>query len=309
MVTAVVTLENISKDYTSVKALSDINLSIKQGGIHGLLGPNGAGKSTLMSILAGILLPTTGEIIWHHKERPLLGLLPEHSPLYPQMRVVDYLHYVSILKKLPIKYVHQVIEQCSLGDVQQRMIANLSRGYRQRVNLAQALLGYPKFIILDEPFIGLDPNSIQEIRELIVSLKNDATILFSSHQLHEVEMICDEVTILHRGLVLSSGTLEHLQKSVKNESLVYIDLLPSEQDWRSLLTDEFSGLDIHIEREGHRTKLEIVFTHNLEHIVEQVAKIVACLVTNGGQVVRVEQERRSLEELFDKIITAREERC
>jgi len=186
--------KQIGKEYPGRVALSDVSFKVKKGSIHGFLGPNGAGKTTTMKILNGLVVPTTGQF----EISGSIGFLPENPPLYGNMTVDEYLSFVfSIYEKNTSlrsneiqKRIDSVKEKCGLMNVSNRLIENLSKGYKQRVGIAQALVHSPEIIILDEPTVGLDPVAIVEIRNLIQSLKGSHTILFSSHQLHEVELLC-----------------------------------------------------------------------------------------------------------------------
>ncbi len=280
-------------------ALNEVTCSILTGRVHGLLGPNGAGKSTLMNILAGVLPQSSGVVNWAEGIEPKIGFLPEFAPLYGGMRVIDYLFFIAALKKIyGDSEITRVIELCHLEDVQTRLIENLSRGYRQRVNLAQALLAKPTFLILDEPFIGLDPQSIQDVRNLILSLRGEVTILFSSHQLHEVESICDDLTVMHKGNVLKNGTLSDIVHSVETQSLITITLENSEDDWISLLSQNFSTIDVTIEFRDNATILSISYGKREEFR----ADIIKLIVDNGGKILEVKKLELSLEDAFEKML-------
>lgn len=210
---SLIELRNISKRYGSVIALSDVSLKVDKGGVVGLLGQNGAGKTTLLNILTGYLAPTEGcALIDGHD--PLLeaslakrhlGYLPEHPPLYDEMTVREYLRYVSELRGVALRsipsHVDEVMELTGLTQMQRRLLSHLSKGYRQRAGMAQALCGDPDVLVLDEPTVGLDPKQITEIRGLIRTLGRGRTIIFSSHILSEVQQLCDHVVILDEGKV------------------------------------------------------------------------------------------------------------
>ena len=209
-------LKNITKEYPGIKALNGIDLKVKRGTIHGFLGPNGAGKSTAMNIIAGLTPPSSGEVYIDGEAvleddsiaKAKIGLLPEHPPLYLNMRVEDYLNFCQEINGgRDVEDCQRVIARCGLACVKGRLIGNLSKGFRQRVGIAQSLVFGAKIIILDEPTVGLDPNAIAEVRELILELKADHTILLSTHQLHEVARICDEITIINDGKIIKTGSL------------------------------------------------------------------------------------------------------
>lgn len=200
-------LKNISKNYGAQKALNEVTLTIEKGQITGLLGPNGAGKSTLMKIITGAILPTSGTAMVNGVDvvaSPLqvqqsLGYLPEHNPQYLELYVREYLEYVAQLYKVDKKRIPTVIEQTVLGPEQHKKIGSLSKGYRQRVGLAAALIPDPEVLILDEPTTGLDPAQLIEIRTLLKNIATDKTVLFSTHIMQEVVELCDTVVFLQAG--------------------------------------------------------------------------------------------------------------
>lgn len=215
-------IDNLSKFYGNHAAIESISLKIEKGEIVGLLGPNGAGKSTTMNIITGYISATEGSVLIdgfdilknpvHAKKR--IGYLPEIPPLYMDMTVEEYLNFVSKLKKVEknnIKeHIDVILESIKLSDVRKRLIKNLSKGYKQRVGLAQAIVGNPEVLILDEPTVGLDPKQIIEIRDLISKLGKEHTIILSSHILSEVSAICDRVIIINKGSIVAEGTPEDL---------------------------------------------------------------------------------------------------
>ena len=214
-----ITLEHVTKRYGSFKALEDVSLSIPQGQVLGLLGPNGAGKTTLLNILTGCLAPSSGEVkieaynllLQPREAKRQIGYLPESAPLYPEMRVKAYLRFVCRLREVKENaieaHILEIAELTGLTDVLSRPIGNLSKGYAQRVGLAQALCGYPGFLILDEPTSGLDPLQAAEFTEIVKTLAKEKTILFSSHLLNEVQSVCDRVVILHHGKIIADKNL------------------------------------------------------------------------------------------------------
>lgn len=220
-------ISHLVKKYGSHYAVKDLDICIADGQIYGFLGPNGAGKSTTMNIITGYLAPTSGEvkidgfdIVKEPEEaKKRIGYLPEIPPLYQEMTVEEYLKFAAQLKKVPraerAEAVEKAIDTAKLEDVRNRMIANLSKGYRQRVGLAQAVLGDPKIIILDEPTVGLDPKQMIEMRELIRSLKENHTVILSSHILSEVSAICDQILIISKGELVASDTPQGLQEKMQ----------------------------------------------------------------------------------------------
>lgn len=217
-------VKNLVKKYGDHLAVDHLNFTVEKGKIYGFLGPNGAGKSTTMNMITGYLASTEGEIsVNGHNilEEPDLakrsiGYLPEQPPVYFDMTVLEYLQFAAELKKIPKdrrkKEIDEVMDLVKIQDVSGRLIKNLSKGYRQRVGLAQAILGYPEVIILDEPTVGLDPKQIIEIRDLIKNLKEKHTVILSSHILSEVSAVCDYILILSHGKLAASGTPEQLEE-------------------------------------------------------------------------------------------------
>lgn len=225
-------ISHLTKRYGDHTAVSDLSLNIESGKIYGFLGPNGAGKSTTMNIITGYIAATEGtvkidgfDILKQPEEaRKCVGYLPELPPLYMDMTVEEYLKFVADLKKIPKQEKRQsiaeVMELTKIADVKNRLIRNLSKGYRQRTGFAQAVLGYPKVIILDEPTVGLDPKQIIEIRELIQSLGKKHTVILSSHILSEVREVCEHIFILSKGRLVASDTTKHLIHKMSGDSQV-----------------------------------------------------------------------------------------
>ncbi len=215
----------LTKVYGGQKAIDNISFELEAGEIVGFLGPNGAGKSTTMKIITGYLKATAGEAIVNNfsvttrpmESRRAIGYLPEHNPLYTDMYVREFLQFTGSLFGLSGKFlkerVAEMVQRCGLEPEKHKKIRQLSKGYRQRVGLAQAFLHDPPVLILDEPTTGLDPNQLVEIRELIRSLGKDKTVLFSTHIMQEVEAICDRVLVIHRGKLVADDSLEHLRQT------------------------------------------------------------------------------------------------
>jgi ABC-2 type transport system ATP-binding protein len=228
-------VENLTKRYAGQTAIQNLNFEVGKGEIMGFLGPNGAGKTTTMRILASFMPPTSGRAsvagfdIFEHslQARAHLGYMPENNPLYNDMRVTEYLDYRAALKGVPHRRVGErvgdVKELCGLKDVEKKIIGALSKGFRQRVGLADALLHEPDLLILDEPTIGLDPNQIRQVRELIKNLGKQHTILLSTHILPEVEMTCSRVIIIHKGRIEACDTPENLLNQIRTASGVLLE--------------------------------------------------------------------------------------
>ncbi len=230
-----VIVENLTKIYGTQKAVNDISFEAKKGEVLGFLGPNGAGKTTTMKILTSYIPQTSGKATvcgYDTSEDPMavrknIGYLPEHNPLYKEMYVKEYLTFVAGLHKVGNKKsrVAQMIEKTGLDREQNKLIGELSKGYRQRVGLAQAMLHNPDVLILDEPTTGLDPNQIVEIRNLIKELGQEKTVIFSTHIMQEVQLICDRVLIINKGEMVVNDSIDTLQNHVKNETIITVEFL------------------------------------------------------------------------------------
>ena len=239
-------VKNVTKKYGSVVAVEDINFEIKEGEIIGLLGPNGAGKSTTMNMITGYIEPTEGEILIEgydiskkpKKAKRQIGYMPEGVPLYSDLTVKEFITYMAELKKVNRKErkekVEKIIQQTGLKNVENKLIRNLSRGYKQRVSMAGALVGEPKILILDEPTVGLDPKQITEIRALIKELGKTHTIILSSHILSEVSQICNKVIIINKGKIIAIDTPENLENKVSNKNTTYVTVEDTENKMDSI---------------------------------------------------------------------------
>lgn len=237
-----ITVSNLTKKYGPQKAVDDISFEVKTGEILGFLGPNGAGKSTTMKIITCFISPTEGSVslngynIFDHslEVRSRIGYLPEHTPLYTDMTVVDYLDFAARLQNMPeeriLPRIREMVEVCGLGPEKHKYIAELSKGYRQRVGLAQALLHDPEVLILDEPTTGLDPNQIVEIRSLIKEIGKEKTVMLSSHILKEVEATCDRILIINEGRLVADGTTEELRRRARGSGQLLVRVRDSGED-------------------------------------------------------------------------------
>ena len=246
--------ENLTKRYGKHCALDAVNFSVRQGEILGFLGPNGAGKSTVMNIITGYLSATEGDVwindlnvLEHPREvKKCIGYLPEKPPLYPDMTVREYLRFVAEIKGIKKKAFEaereKIQELVKIGDVRDRLIGNLSKGYQQRVGLAQALIGSPPLLILDEPTVGLDPKQILEIRNLIRSLGKEHTIILSSHILPEVSAVCGRVLIINKGRIVASDSPENLSQRLMGTGKIMLRLSGEESRARSVL-EKLEGLN------------------------------------------------------------------
>lgn len=235
-------VSHLTKKYGSHLAVDDVSFTVEDGQIYGLLGPNGAGKSTIMNILTGYLSATSGQVtVAGHplpeeadEAKACVGYLPEQPPLYPEMTVGEYLNFVAELKKVPRaqrkEQVLRAARRTGLEKVLPRLIRSLSKGYKQRVGIAQALLGSPKIIILDEPTVGLDPAQVIEMRKLIREPGKAHTVILSSHILSEVQAVCQQVLILSKGKLAASGTLQELTADGRSLEEVFLALTGAQTD-------------------------------------------------------------------------------
>lgn len=234
-----VEVKNLTKEYGKKIAVDQISFEMEKGVIYGLLGSNGAGKSTTMNLITGYLAPTEGEILIGgydlqketEKAKSFIGYLPEIPPLYPDMTVWEFLSFVARLKgvkkDIMEEQLKEIMDQTGIMDVEDRLIKNLSKGYKQRVGLAQAMVGYPDVIILDEPTVGMDPKQIIEIRGLIKQLGREHAVLMSSHILTEVSVVCDHVFIISKGKLVASLDMDQLEKPLED---VFLELTENEQE-------------------------------------------------------------------------------
>ncbi len=234
-------VENLVKRYGSHLAVDHLSFHVDPGKIYGFLGPNGAGKSTTMNIMSGYIAPTSGtvkinghDIVKDAEEaKKCIGYLPEVPPLYQEMTVREYLNFAAELKKIKKnereKQILEVMDMTMITDISGRLIKNLSKGYKQRVGLAQAVLGYPEVIILDEPTVGLDPKQIIEIRELIKKLSREHTVILSSHILSEVQAVCDEIMIISKGRLVACDTPEGLSSLMNGSAILEVHILGTKE--------------------------------------------------------------------------------
>lgn len=292
-------IKRLSKAYPGRQALDEITFSVKKGSVHGFLGPNGAGKSTTMKILSGLIPESSGEFTVNGK----VGFLPEHPPVYPNMTVKDYLQFVFDIYS-PGKKVTGVVEDIMLKTgligVQDRLIGNLSKGYQQRVGIAQAIVHSPEIIILDEPTVGLDPMAIAEIRDLITRLKKDHTILFSTHQLHDVELLCSDITLINHGKIVVTGPLENILEGLKTKTIIQARVEKITEADKETLMKEFKleSVDYENDPERHDIKLRII-ANTKTKIKQDLARFLASVDIG---LLEFGEERMDLEEVFKLMV-------
>ena len=301
-------VSNLTKKYGDHIAVDHLSFRVEKGQIYGFLGPNGAGKSTTMNIITGYLAATEGTVTIDGKDiqkdpeeaKRSIGYLPELPPLYVDMTVREYLEFVAELKKVPKKerkqQIDEVMEMTQITDMQQRLIKNLSKGYRQRVGLAQAILGYPEVIILDEPTVGLDPKQIIEIRDLIRKLGENHTVILSSHILSEVSAVCDHIMIIAHGKLVASDSPENLQKLMSGSMELDLEVKGSIAAVKSALQEisQIDRIEENTEASKNIAKLKVISKENTD-IREQVFY---ALADAKLPILEMTHAEKSLEDIF-----------
>ena len=308
-------VKDLVKKYGSHLAVDHLSFTLESGKIYGFLGPNGAGKSTTMNIMTGYLGATQGSVLIDghdilkepEEAKKQIGYLPELPPLYMDMTVQEYLEFAAELKKLPKEKresdISEVMKLTRLQDVSDRLIKNLSKGYKQRVGLAQAILGFPEIIILDEPTVGLDPKQIIEIRELIRTLSKKHTVILSSHILAEVREVCDYILIISKGKLVASDTPENLELLRNGASSLELEVKAAPETARAILStiDDIDAIEMHSENENlTRVKLE---TKNGADIREAIFYAFA---EEKCPLLEMKTAKASLEDIFMEL-TQKEE--
>lgn len=308
-------VKDLVKKYGSHLAVDHLSFTLESGKIYGFLGPNGAGKSTTMNIMTGYLGATQGSVLIDghdilkepEEAKKHIGYLPELPPLYMDMTVQEYLEFAAELKKLPKEKresdISEVMKLTRLQDVSDRLIKNLSKGYKQRVGLAQAILGFPEIIILDEPTVGLDPKQIIEIRELIRTLSKKHTVILSSHILAEVREVCDYILIISKGKLVASDTPENLELLRNGASSLELEVKAAPETARVILStiDDIDAMEMHSENENlTRVKLE---TKNGADIREAIFYAFA---EEKCPLLEMKTAKASLEDIFMEL-TQKEE--
>ncbi len=298
-----ISVTNLTKKYGEQLAVNDISFEVPSGKVYGFLGPNGAGKSTTMKIISCFIPQTEGEVLVCGKNvmedslavRRMIGYLPEHNPLYKDMYVKEYLLFSAQAQGINNAQarIKEMIEMTGLGVEQNKIIHQLSKGYKQRVGLAQALLHDPKVLILDEPTTGLDPNQIVEIRNLIKQLGKEKTVLLSTHIMQEVQAMCDHVIIIDKGKIVANDTTENLKKGKGKEVIVSVEF--KEEVEKSLLL-KINGVKEVIILTKHKFQAS---TSNLT--IDLRAALFKFAVANNLTIIEMQQEERNLEEVFKEV--------
>ena len=303
-------VENLTKKFGSLKAIENLSFSVKSGEVLGFLGPNGAGKSTTMRILAGLMPATSGTarilgmpVSSHPKEiKAQLGYMPENNPLPEEMRVDEYLHYRSKLKNIPCKTranrVNEVLEICDLTyKTKTKIIRNLSKGYRQRLGVADAILSKPKLIIMDEPTIGLDPHQIINFRQLISDLKDEITFMLSSHILSEIETSCTRVIIINHGRIVASGTFAELRHDFIPEQTVLLKFSGNIEALKSKISHISPNIETSVTTTPIETHYTLSFkTMNPHLLIDQLLPTISH--NEFGKILEVSTQKQTLENVF-----------
>lgn len=298
-------VSHLSKNYGNRVAISDLSFTIEKGEVVGFLGPNGAGKSTTMKIITGFMAPSSGQAKvcgFDVFENPIevkkrIGYLPETPPLYTDMLVEDYLKYVAELKQVPAaqisSFVERALEKTQLIDVRRRLIQNLSKGFKQRVGIAQALVSEPEVLILDEPTVGLDPKQVAEIRDLIKELKGEHTIILSTHILSEVQATCDKVIIIHEGKIVAQESIDQIEKM--NQGFILLTVKTKKSNSIEIQLRNIEGVkEVEVISEQHY-RIKLI---EQEDIIEKIAsEVIRC----GSGLLELSPSRANLEDVFLKL--------
>ncbi len=302
-------IKKLSRSFGSIKAVDEISFTVDSGSITGFLGPNGAGKTTTMRMMVGYLQPSAGEILLDGKsifDDPIatstkIGYLPEHNPLYDEMDSLEILRYIADLRKMSradfAQRLQFVVDSCGLEAVLGQKVATLSKGYRQRVGLAMAILHDPEILILDEPTSGLDPNQILEIRELIRELGRHKTVLLSSHIMQEVQALCDRVLIIHNGKIIVDDAIGNLSQYLKGYQVLHLELDGKDVDLSDFMASHPDLETLSIQAEGDHYKLQIKVPASLD-IKHDLARYVSA---QGWLITSLFTRQKSLEEIFHNL--------
>ena len=305
-------VKNVTKKYGNFTAVDDITFTVKDGEVVGLLGQNGAGKSTTMNMITGFIEPTEGNIVingFDIMKKPLkakkqIGYMPENVPLYTELTVKEFVTYMAELKlverKIRKQEVENVIKETGLQEVENKLIRNLSRGYKQRVSMAGALVGNPEVLILDEPTVGLDPKQIIEIRNLIKNLGKKHTVILSSHILSEISQICEKVVILNKGKIVAIDTPENLEEKTKEQNILYVTVEDKEEKMTNLKEKikDIEKLEMVKDNEDGTKQYKIISKSE-----KDVRKLLfEILPKEGITIFELKKAETSLEDAFIKLI-------
>ena len=309
-------VRNLTKMYGDIVAVADLNFTVQSGQIYGFLGPNGAGKTTTMNIITGCLAATSGSVSINgydifedaDKAKSFIGYLPEEPPLYPDMTPYEYLDFVAKAKRVPKaereRKIDEVMKITRITSVADRLIRNLSKGYRQRVGIAQAILGDPEIIILDEPTVGLDPKQIIEIRELIKKLGENHTVILSSHILSEVRALCDNVMIISRGKLVACDTPENLERLFSGTSAIELTVKAEEEEVRGALSGIINILEISYEKTEEDSKARVIITTDGKEDISEKVFFAFCDIRRP--ILKMNLVHASLEDVFVELTSAKD---
>lgn len=305
-------VRSVTKKYGNTLAVDSISFEVKDGEVVGFLGPNGAGKSTTMNMITGFIEPTSGQIIINgndiskkpKKAKKQIGYMPENVPLYYELTVKEFITYMAELKLVKRKErnaeVQKVMEETGLIDVQKKLIRNLSRGYKQRVSLAGALVGNPDVIILDEPTVGLDPKQITEIRGLIKELGKKHTVILSTHILSEVSQICEKVVIINKGKIIAVDTPENLEKNTKEKNSISLTVEDQKENMKNLKAriPEIQEIEL-VKDNGDGTKQYIIISREDVDLRKRLFEV---LPKEEITIFELKKTENTLEDAFIKLI-------
>lgn len=309
-----ITIENLTKYYGRNRAVNDISFTINDNEILGFLGPNGAGKSTTMNMITGYLPMSGGKVMIDGtditespvKAKRNIGYLPEIPPVYPDMKVTEYLDFCAGLKGIKGKEkrleVERVMHLLKVKDVSGKLIRNLSKGYKQRVGFAQALLGNPKFLILDEPTVGLDPNQVMEVRSIIKDLGKEHSVIFSSHILSEVSAVCDRVVIINKGEIRAIDTIANLEKNFTEGQTLHIKVAGNKAVAAALIgaCDGISEISAAEDEGNNITSFTVQLSGDAEQVQDRIASE---FLKNQLSILEIYADRPSLEKVFADLIS------
>lgn len=310
-------VKNVTKKYGNMTAVDNISFQVKDGEVVGFLGPNGAGKSTTMNMITGFIEPTEGQIIVNGKDiskkpkqaKKEIGYMPENVPLYHELTVREFVSYMAELKLVKRKdrkeQVEKVLKETGLEEVQKKLIKNLSRGYKQRVSLAGALVGNPDVIILDEPTVGLDPKQITEIRSLIKELGKKHTVILSSHILSEVSQICEKVVIINKGKIVAIDTPENLEKRTKEKNGISVTVEDPKDKMKDLKTKIPEIETIEMVKDNQDGTKQFIITSSEK--VDLRKKLFEVLPKEEITIFELKKTETTLEDAFIKLIDTKKE--
>jgi ABC-2 type transport system ATP-binding protein len=310
---SMITVDGLSKSYGDFKAVDDISFKIRDGEITGLLGPNGAGKTTTLRMLSCYLTPDSGSITVDEKKsaentldiKKMIGYLPESAPLYAEMMVYDYLKYVAEIRGITEEErISEVAAICRINDVMHKNINELSKGYKQRVGLAHAMIHDPQILILDEPTSGLDPIEIVEIRNLIKELGKSKTVILSTHILSEVEATCDRVIIINRGRIVADDSTENLQSAVKGDKDIIFRVSGTDFIALKSAVSVIGGVKNVASIDGEEFTSAVL---TVDHQAEVRPELFRLAVQNNWVIYEMKQEHLSLENVFRELTTGGED--